>query len=126
MPMIGLLLDEHLSPDIAAGLRRFNPAIVVHSMREWRGGKLLGHHDAEVLAEAAREELTLVTYDCKTIPALLKSWQEQGRSHAGVIYVSQRTMSSDDIGALVRALLWTVREFGADDWANREDFLRYV
>jgi hypothetical protein len=124
--MIGLILDEHLSPKIAEGLRELGLPVPVHSMNEWGGGTFLGSPDAEILAEAARQQLTLVTYDCRTIPILLKSWREQGRSHAGVIYVSQRTVSSGDIGSLVRALAWTVREFGSADWTDRQDFLRYV
>jgi hypothetical protein len=47
-----------------------------------------------------------------------------GRSHAGVIFVSQRTVG--DIGSLVRALAWIFREFGSADWTDRQDFLRYV
>jgi predicted nuclease of predicted toxin-antitoxin system len=124
--MIGLVLDEHLSPKVAAGLRQMGLPVVVHSMNEWKGGTLMGRRDAEILAEAAREQLILVTYDCKTIPTLLKLWREQGRSHAGVIYVSQRTVPSSDIGALVRALAWVIREYGGDDWTDRQDFLHYV
>jgi hypothetical protein len=124
--MIGLLFDEHLSPKIAAELRGLNPGVAIQSMNKWRGGRFLGCPDAELLEQAAREQLTLVTYDCRTIPTLLKSWREQGRSHAGVIYVNQRTMSSADIGALVRALDCVIREFGAMDWTDRQEFLRYV
>ncbi len=124
--MIGLVLDEHLSPKVAAGLRRLGLPAAVHAMNEWNGGVFLGRPDAEILAEAARQGLTLVTYDCRTIPTLLRSWREQGRSHAGVIYVSQRTVSPSDIGSLVRALAWVVREFGHADWTERQDFLHYV
>ncbi len=124
--MFGLLLDEHLSPKIAAGLRRLNLPIVVHPMNEWKGGRFLGRTDAECLVEAAQNRLTFVTYDCRTIPSLLRSWGEQGRSHAGIIYVDQRTISSGDIGSLVRALAWTIREYGGEDWTDREEFLDYV
>jgi hypothetical protein len=124
--MIGLLLDEHLSPKVAAGLRRLDLPVIVRSMNEWKGGSFLGRSDAECLAEAALEGLTLATYDCRTIPTLLKSWREQGRGHAGVIYVDQRSVSSGDIGSLVRALAWIIREFGEIDWTDREEFLHYV
>jgi PIN like domain len=124
--MVGLLLDEHLSPKIAAGLRRMNLPIAIHSMNEWKGGRFLGRTDAECLAEAAQHGFTFVTYDCRTIPTLLKAWREQGRSHAGILYIDQKTISSDDIGSLVRALAWVVREFGGMDWTDREEFLRYV
>lgn len=123
-PMIGLILDEHLSPKVAIGLRQIRLPVVVRSMNEWRGGTLLGRSDAEILAEAAVENLTLVTYDCKTIPTLLRLWREQGRSHAGVVYISQRTVPSSDIGTLVRALAWVIREYGGEDWTDRQEFLR--
>jgi uncharacterized protein DUF5615 len=122
--MIGLILDERLSPKIAEGLRELRLPVPVHSINEWKDGTFRGRPDAEILAEAARQRLTLVTYDCGTIPILLKSWREQGRSHAGVIFVSQRTVG--DIGSLVRALAWIFREFGSADWTDRQDFLRYV
>jgi hypothetical protein len=124
--MIGLLLDEHLSPEIALGLRRLNLPILVYSMNEWNGGTFLGRPDSECLAEAARQGLTLVTYDCRTIPRLLKGWREQGRSHAGIIYVQQKTIRSDDIGTLVRALARLIPEQGELDWTDRQEFLHYV
>lgn len=124
--MIGLLLDEHLSPGIAAGLRRTGISVVIHSMNEWNGGAFLGRTDEECLTEAARQGLTLVTYDCRTIPLLLKSWREHGRNHAGMIYVDQKTISPGDIGSLVRALARLVAESGQADWANRQEFLRQV
>ena len=124
MPIFGLLLDEHLSPKIAAGLRRLNLSVVVYSMNEWKGGAFLGRTDAECLTQAARERLTLVTYDRRTIPTLLKSWREQGRSHGGIIYVDEKTIPSDDIGSLVRAIAQLIREFGEVEWTDRQAFLR--
>ena len=124
--MTGILLDEHLSPKIAAGLKRLDLPISIHSINEWKEGRFLGRSDADCLAEAARNGFTFVTYDCRTIPSLAKAWRESGRSHAGILYVDQRTIASDDIGSLVRALAWVIQEFGEDDWTNREEFLRYV
>ncbi len=124
--MIGLLLDEHLSPKKAVGLRRLDLPIRIHSMNEWKNGTFLGRTDADCLLEAARNGLTFVTCDCRTIPSLLRTWREQDRSHAGIIYVDQRTISSGDIGSLVRVLAWVVRHFGEDDWTDREEFLHYV
>jgi Domain of unknown function (DUF5615) len=123
--MIGLVLDEHLSPKIAAALRRLESPIVVYSMNEWNRGRFPGWPDSEILAEAARERLTLVTYDCKTIPPLLDSWREQGKSHAGIIYVEQKSIASDNIGALVRALARLLRELGRIDWTDRQEFLHH-
>jgi hypothetical protein len=48
--------------------------------------------------------LTLVTYERRTIPLLLKTWSEEAHSHAGVIFVDVKTISPLDIGGLVKSL----------------------
>jgi hypothetical protein len=50
--MLKLLLDEHLSPDVAVGLRRRNPGLVIDSMVEWERGKFLCQDDSVCLQEA--------------------------------------------------------------------------
>lgn len=70
--MLMLLLDEDVSPDVAAGLRRRVPGLVVRSMSDWQDGDFLGQEDAVCLQEASAQGLTLVTYDRRTIPPLLK------------------------------------------------------
>lgn len=122
--MIRLLLDEHIAPAVAAGLRRRHKAVVVYAMTQWEQGAFLGRDDAACLAEAAHQTLTFVTYDRRTIPPLLKRWAEEGRSHAGVIFVDDGTIAPGDIGALVRALSAFIREAGAWDWRDRVVFLR--
>jgi hypothetical protein len=44
--MLNLLLDEHISPDVALGLRRRNPALLVSSMAEWKHGGFLCQEDS--------------------------------------------------------------------------------
>lgn len=122
--MLRLVLDEHISPDVATGLRRRLRSLVVHSMREWESGNLLGQTDSVCLQHAAEQGLTLVTYDRRTIPPLLKSWAEQGRKHAGVIFVDEKTISPADIGGLVAALTMLARETWEWDWTDRICFLR--
>jgi hypothetical protein len=75
------------------------------------------------LREAATQGLTLVTYDRRTIPLLLKPWAEEGRQHGGV-FVDEKTISPADIGGLVWALTRLARETGNWDWTNRIYFLR--
>jgi hypothetical protein len=118
-----LLLDEHISPDVANGLRRRNHAIGVFGMAEWENGHFLGQEDSPCFGEAAAQGLTLVTYDRRTIPPLLKTWAEEGRTHSGVVCVDEKT-SSADIGGLVWALTRLARETGNWDWTNRIFFLR--
>jgi hypothetical protein len=122
--MLKLLLDEHISPAVARGLRRRNRLIVVHAMADWEDGNFLGQDDSACMKEAAAQGLTLVTYDRRTIPPLLKVWAETKRRHGGVIFVDEKTMSPADIGGLVRALAALAGETGDWDWTDRVYFLR--
>jgi len=115
--MLKLLLDEHISPDVADGLRRRSRSMVIHWMGEWEGGEFLGKEDSACLLEAAKQGLTLVTYDRRTIPPLLKTWAEEERRHGGVIFVDEKTISPPAIGDLVRALIQLSKETGKRDWA---------
>lgn len=98
--------------------------MVVRYIAEWEEGDFLGQQDAACLQEAARQGLTLVTYDRRTIPPLLKAWAEEERNHRGVIFVDEKTISPADIGGLVRALSKLSKETGSWDWTNRGCFLR--
>lgn len=122
--MLRLLLDEHIAPAVAAGLRRRNRSAVVHPMRDWENGAFLGQDDATCLRAAQRQGLTLVTYDLRTIPPLLKRWAEEKCSHGGVIFVDEKTISPADVGGLVRTLASLMREAGAGNWQDRVVFLR--
>jgi hypothetical protein len=93
-------------------------------MAEWEDGNFLGQDDSACLREAAAMGLTLVTYDRRTIPPLLKAWAEEGREHGGVVFVDEKTISQANIGGLVRALTELARETIDWDWTNRVYFLR--
>ena len=122
--MVKLLLDEHISPEVANGLRRRNRSLVIHSMVQWENGNFLGKEDSVCLLEAAKQHLSLVTYDRRTIPPLLKLWAEEERSHGGVIFVDEKTISPADIGGVVHALISLVDDAGEIDWTNQVYFLR--
>jgi hypothetical protein len=122
--MLKLLLDEHISPELADGLKRRNRSLIVHWMAEWENDNFLGQEDSVCLLEAAAQRLTLVTYDRRTIPPLLKTWAEEGRRHGGVIFVDEKTISPADIGGLVWALIRLFKETGRWDWTDRVYFLR--
>ena len=121
--MLKLLLDEHISPDVANGLGRRNRALEIRYLVEWEDGRFLGQEDSACLREAAAQGFTLVTYDRRTIPPVLKTWAEEGRTHGGVIFVDEKTISPADIGGLVWALTRLARETGNWDWTNRIYFL---
>ena len=121
--MLKLLLDEHISPRVAKGLRRQHRWLTVNFMAEREKGRFLGQDDSACLEHAEKQGLTLVTYDRRTIPPLLKDWAEAGRNHGGIIFVDEKTISPSDIGGQVRALSKLIRESGDWDWTNRTCFL---
>ena len=122
--MLKLLFDEHISLDVAHGLRRRNRAIEVCYLVEWEDGRFLGQEDSAFLREAAAQGLTLVTYDRRTIPPLLKTWAEVGQTHGAVVFVDEKTISPADIGGLVWALIRLAGETGNWDWTSSVYFLR--
>ncbi len=122
--MLKLLLDEHISPDVAAGVRLRTRSLTIHALTEWEGGNFIGQEDAACLDEAAKQHLTFVTYDRRTIPPLLKRLAEEGRQPAGVIFVAEKTISPANIGGLVRALVELAKLSRRWDWTDRVVFLR--
>lgn len=122
--MLRLLLDEHISPEVAAGMRRRDRKVIVRCMVEWEDGSFIGQEDSACLEQAAVQKLTLVTYDRRTIPPLLMNWAEEGRQHAGVIFVDEKTISPADIGGLVEALGRLVKETSHWNWVDRVRFLQ--
>jgi len=58
--MLKLLLDEHISPDIATGLPRRNRAVEIQCMVEWQDGCFLGQEDSICLREAAAKDSRLL------------------------------------------------------------------
>ncbi len=122
--MLKLLLDEHISPAVAKGVRRRHPSLTVLMLAEWEDGNFLGQDDSACLRAAAAQKLTLVTYDRRTIPPLLKTRTEEGRSYGGVIFVDEETIAPSEIGGLVRALSELYRETGKLVWTDRALFLR--
>jgi hypothetical protein len=122
--MLRLLLDERISAGVARAMRRRDPRVVVVAMVDWEEGNFLGQEDSACLQEAAIQKLTLVTYDRRTIPPLLKDWAEEGRHYAGVIFVDEKTISPADIGGLVQSLNLLMKEARDWDWTDRICFLR--
>jgi hypothetical protein len=118
---VRLLLDAHVGRAVAEHLGR--RGVDVETVARWRGGALRAADDEVVLVAAAAEQRVLVTYDCRTIPARLRRWANEGRSHAGVVLVDELTIRPNDPGGLVRALLGLVDEQGAAEWRDRVVYL---
>jgi hypothetical protein len=124
--MLSYLLDENISPVVAEQLKTKNPLIPVISVHRWRGGIFVGQTDIRILRAAWLERLVLVTYDLKTIPDLLSEMAAENEDQAGVLFVDDATIRSNDYGSIIRALLAHWGAHQAEDWTNRIAFLAPV
>src|SRR5579872_5351076 len=122
--MLRLLLDIYIKPAVATEILRIRPECRIASLLRWHDGTFRTATDTEILEAAYREATTLVTYDQRTIPLLLRNWALRERAHAGVIFVDGKTMRMDDVGSQVRSLtvLWDERQH--EDWTNVVHYLR--
>jgi len=121
--MLRLLLDEHIPPAVAEAVERICAGVSIVALRDWNGGAFLGRGDQEILTVAYKLGLTLVTYDLRTIPSLLKRWAESGIRHGGVIYIDERTIRPSEIGRLARALAIAIARYSDRDWTDQTLFL---
>jgi hypothetical protein len=122
--MLRLLLDIHIKPVVATEVLRARPECPIASLLRWRDGVFRSATDAEILEAAHRDAMTLVTYDQRTIPLLLRGWALRGFSHGGVVFVDGKTMRTDHVGSQVRGLttLWDAHQH--EDWTNIVHYLR--
>ena len=104
--MLKLLLDEHISPQVARGINRISKEVSVVPTVDWEQGRFLGVGDELILEQAA------------------KLWAEIGRHHAGIIFVDEKSIPPPDFGGLIRALVTVHRDQARMDWAGRVSFLR--
>ena len=121
--MLRLLLDEHLSPDVARGVAAQRPACIVLCLQDLGSEEWLGASDERLLSAACEPELTLVTYDQRTIVPLLRRLAEAGTPHAGVVLVNGRTIAANDVGGLVRALIDLFDRHGPEGLRDRVLYL---
>ena len=121
--MLRLLLDEHVAHAVERQLRDYLPELDVWPLATWEGGVFLGTDDDAILSAAARTGYTLVTYDLRTVPPLLKRWAESGIEHAGVVFVDSRTVPQCGVSSLAKALAELWRTECDSEWRNRVVFL---
>lgn len=121
--MLMLLTDEQIDPQVAAAARRRCRGISIVSLFDWQDGHFVGSSDEELLKEATRQSMTLVSFDLRTIPLLLRAWGERGIDHGGVIFVDHKSFAQNNISGIAKALahLWELQ--GRLDWRNRCFFL---
>jgi predicted nuclease of predicted toxin-antitoxin system len=112
-----LLLDEQISPRIAAALRELGHDAVAVRERKWRNTT-----ERAIWDKAIEEERAVVTCDGEDLPSLYAlSWQAKIH-HAGLIVISPRLMETDDLDGLVAALEVLLRT--VDRAADQILFLR--
>ena len=122
--MVGFLLDAHISPEVAEQIQVKRPDIPIHSVIRWEEGRYRHSADRVILIQAARSQLTFVTYDQATIPMEITIAFEENRDLAGVLFVDERSILQDDFGGLVRALIAHWDSHHEEDWSNRIGFLQ--
>lgn len=79
-----LLLDEMYSPALAEQLQKSGHDVVAIAGDPDRAGML----DEDVLALATAERRCLVTENGRDFALIRSQWAKEGRSHAGILYVS--------------------------------------
>ena len=102
------------------------PDISIVSLHVWRGGVLRSQPDDVVLRAARAADLTLVTYDGRTIAPLVAEWSFRAEDHAGVIFIDSKTIYQNDIGGQVAALIAHRDTTNAWEWGNMVVYLRPV
>jgi hypothetical protein len=115
---LALLTNAHISLSVAEQIKAKCPECPIYSLRHWRNGELLNAGDDAILTAALAEGLTVVTYDQRTIMPLVTKWMREGREHAGVLLIDDRTIVQEDVGGQVLALLELWNATHDENWAN--------
>jgi hypothetical protein len=122
--MLRYLLDEHISPAVAASVKALRAEIDIVSLPLWEEGTYLGAPDDVLLRAAHAAGRTLVTFDQHTIVPLLRAWGQGGSAHGGVVFISSATYAVTDVGGIARALVRLWEDEGAQDWSDVALYLR--
>lgn len=124
--MLRLLLDENIASKVALQAKKRCPAIDIVSIHDWENGRYLATDDGEILKVAARQRLTLVTYDQNTMLTHMAELVAEGCDHGGIILIDGKTIPQGDVGGLVKAICWLWESESKSDWKNRTVYLRPV
>jgi predicted nuclease of predicted toxin-antitoxin system len=101
------LLDEDLPPAAASGLReRGCDTFSIHELNR------RGLSDEDQLAYAKAEDRVFVTYNRRDYQGLDLGYRRRGESHAGILWVVERTIRRKAVGTLIRALLRVEEVYG--------------
>ena len=102
------------------------PAIDIVSLHDWENGRYLATEDREILTVAARQRLTLVTYDQNTMLTHMAELVAEGCDHGEIIVIDGKTIPPRDVGGLVKAICWLWASESKSNWKNRTGYLRPV
>ena len=114
------LLDEQLSPQIAALLREAGYDVLAAADRD----DLVGHSDRIILEVASSEGRAVVTNNIKDFRPLAAERLAQGQTHAGLILLpSSRTRTRSAIRTLAGAIETILRDHpdglsGSERWIS--------
>jgi hypothetical protein len=101
------LLDEQLSPQIAALLRRRGFDVEAVADRP----DLVGRNDLTIFAVACSEDRAVITNNVKDFRPLAAQWLAQGRVHAGLILLpSSRTRTRPAVTVLAARIASVMRD----------------
>ena len=117
---IKLLLDVHISPTVAAALRRQFPHLDVKSIHETDWAALADEVLLEILDA---EHRILVTRDVNTMPGHTKARIAAGKTFAGVIYADSKKLRQTDTRGLIRRLVEVLEKRGDEDFNCRSGWL---
>lgn len=106
---IRFYLDEHVSPAVAAGLRR--RGVEALTVQE---SNMTGKQDIELLVFALQENYVIVTQDADFLRL-----HAEGMEHNGIAYAPQQT----SVGVLLRGLMLVVQVLDASEMKNHIEFL---
>lgn len=109
---VKLLLDEHLSPDIAQALReRDHDVVALGERHEW-----IGLSDDDVIALALREQRAVATGNLRDYRPRASALVSGGAGHFGMLYVpGNYRRSRREIGRMITALAAILEAHPADD-----------
>lgn len=102
------MLDEHMSPKVAAKLRE--TGVDAYSIAGPEYFDIQGAADKAVLERAVQERRVIVTYNYADYTMLHRDYLLQGWSHFGIVLVPRGKIRSNDMGAQIKALSQLVNE----------------
>lgn len=104
-----LYLNEHLSPRLAAQLRRYGFDVI--SSQE---SKMLSEDDCEQLAYAISEQRAFVTFNFNDFSSLHKQYIADDREHWGIIFSTEESFS-----VLLHRLMRLLHSISAKELKNQ-------